>query len=134
MSTVVNGFTETTVMDQDNMHKILVYVNPNILTLGATCSFAFLIDGIYLENILDIEFIYKDGIIPMFTKLYSANEISVIEDEPARLLITSILTAEETAQFKFNRLATAQLKFILIDGTVIYSDLAKLETVYSIDN
>ncbi|MBO7079593.1 MAG: hypothetical protein J6W64_07280 [Bacilli bacterium] len=130
---VVNGFTETTIMDQDNMHKILVYTNPNFLVLGATCSFAFLIEGIYLDHILELEFIFKDGIIPMFTKLLSNEEIQIVEEDYAKLLISTTLSADETSQFKFNRIAIAQLKFTLIDGTVVYSDLTQLITVPSID-
>ena len=103
------------------------------MVLGATCSFAFLIEGIYLDHILELEFIFKDGIIPMFTKLLSNEEIQIVEEDYAKLLISTTLSADETSQFKFNRIAIAQLKFTLIDGTVVYSDLTQLITVPSID-
>lgn len=99
--------------------------------IGGSCSFSFRFNSISEDDIDDINFIYKSGVETYLVK--KMNELTITPSNCGGIIVTSSLHPDETLNAKPIRDMFIQVRFVLKNGEIVYSNKAQLDVISTLD-
>lgn len=131
---ILDIFTESNVVDQENIHYYPIPTQYDTIVRGGTIEHTFELPLDIDARLETFEIFYKNGITEVIhkTKYDESVSYSVISDHWS--IVSCILSPEETIKFEFNRPTYAQLKFLTKNGFILYSAVHPVKVISAIDN
>lgn len=133
--TIVDNFTNTEVVNQDNMHEIIFRIVPDTIVNGGTAEHIFEVPLDLDADVITFSILYNNGVETIIEKIKEDREsVSYEVFDNGTSIITCRLSVDDSLEFKWNRITKVQLKFVLLSGEIMYSEKYPVNVIATIDN
>ena len=133
MSNMFKNYPQPDDYIPNNRHKCFCRKKLTIMA-GETTTHTFEVPFDVQKDTLDFEVIYKLGLTPILTKSEEELDVGEYDEEKHEVTVSCVISRDESKLFANTLLdANVQMRFIMNDGTTVYTEIYPIKLSTALD-